>query len=97
MDFLKNVSLSKNDANHLVLRINEDVKAGTLIDLNAITDIDTSFIGNLNSLIDQKKMLFTMRKLRLSVKRLKGNMKNILPKLSSKRWIIIKRNLMQRF
>lgn len=55
MDYFKNVSLSKNDENHLVLKINEDVKAGTLIDLNAITDIDTSFVGKLNTLIEEKK------------------------------------------
>lgn len=55
MDYFKNVSLSKNDENHLVLKINEDVNAGTLIDLNAITDIDTSFVGKLNSLIEEKK------------------------------------------
>ena len=55
MDFFRNVSILKNDDNHLILIINEDVKAGTTIDLNQITDVDTSFVQKLNALIDEKK------------------------------------------
>lgn len=55
MDFFRNVSILKNDDNHLILIINEDVKAGTTIDLNRITDVDTSFVQKLNELIDEKK------------------------------------------
>ena len=81
MDFLKNVSLSKNDANHLVLRINEDVKAGTLIDLNAITDIDTSFIGNLNSLIDQKKDAVYNEKIKIEREEIKRKYEDYIAKV----------------
>ena len=81
MDFLKNVSLSKNDANHLVLRINEDVKAGTLIDLNAITDIDTSFIGNLNSLIDQKKDAVYNEKIKIEREEIKRKYEEYIAKV----------------
>lgn len=81
MDFLKNVSLSKNDANHLVLRINEDVKAGTLIDLNAITDIDTSFIGNLNSLIDQKKDAVYNEKIKIEREEIKRQYEDYIAKV----------------
>ena len=81
MDFLKNVSLSKNDANYLVLRINEDVKAGTLIDLNAITDIDTSFIGNLNSLIDQKKDAVYNEKIKIEREEIKRKYEEYIAKV----------------
>ncbi|MDD6957617.1 MAG: DUF2130 domain-containing protein [Spirochaetales bacterium] len=81
MDFFKNVSLSKNDANHLVLRINEDVKAGTLIDLNAITDIDTSFIGNLNSLIDQKKDAVYNEKIKIEREEIKRKYEEYIAKV----------------